>query len=103
MSHYLTTTHTDGKEYDPSDFDFVKVDEEEKKRDAQLAAQTGGVAQSYYDITPPGYPLLTSLANNYPGQPMVGVDSIHQATQGGESCKKYINVFLLKIGFSTKK
>lgn len=82
-------SHADGKEYDPSDFDFAKVDEEEKKRDAQLAAQTGGVAQSYYDMTPPGYPPLTSLANNYPGQPMVGVDSIHQETQGGELCKNH--------------
>lgn len=82
---------TDGKEYDPSDFDFAKVDDEEKKRDALLAAQDGNLQQqqqqlqqSYYDLTPAGYPPLTPLANNYPGQPMVGVDSIHQSTQGGK-------------------
>ncbi|XP_066934660.1 microtubule-associated protein futsch-like isoform X2 [Clytia hemisphaerica] len=74
---------TDGKEYDPSEFDYAKIDVQEQKKDALQAAQLG--VQSYYDnanTAAMGYPPLTSLATNYPGQPMAGVDSVHKSAQG---------------------
>ena len=68
----------DGKEYDPSDFDFVKVDDDEKKRDALVAAEQG--VQSFYDVNNMGMAgMAQPLANSYPGQPMVGVKSVQQS------------------------
>lgn len=58
----------DGKEYDPSDFDFAKIDEEEKKRDALVEAQQ----PTLYDPSNPAYAGMTNFVNNYPGQPMAG-------------------------------
>jgi len=66
----------DGKEYDPSDFDFAKIDDDEKKRDALVAAEQG--VQSFYDVNSMAG-LAQPLANSYPGQPMVGVKSVQQS------------------------